>query len=158
MDVVQPKFQLESRTVGALPIVNHYLDRLHIQPLLEKYLEPSDPRCSVAPERVLMLLIRNLVIHRQPLYGLGAWAKTMVPEVVGMNDRELDQLNDDRVGRALDRLFDADRLALMTELVLHMVETFGVNMHELHNDSTTLTPPRCVQRGRWPADAGEGHR
>ena len=164
MDVVQAKFQLESRTVGALPIVNHYLDRLHIQPLLEKYLEPSDPRCSVAPERVLMLLIRNLVIHRQPLYGLGAWAKTMVPEVVGMNDRELDQLNDDRVGRALDRLFDADRLALMTELVLHMVETFDVNMQELHNDSTTLTLHGAyseadgqLMRGKATPEAARGH-
>ena len=63
----------------------------------------------------------------------------MLPEVVGMNDREIDQLNDDRAGRAFDRLFDADRLALMTELVLHMVETFAVNLQELHNDSTTLS-------------------
>ena len=164
MDDVQKKFRLESRTVGALPIVNHFLDRLHIQPLLAQYLEPSDSRCTVEPEMVLMLLLRNLIIHRHPLYGLGAWAKTMLPEVVGMNDHEIDQLNDDRVGRALDRLFDADRLALMTELVLHMVETFAVNLQELHNDSTTLSLHGVYRdadgrpmRGKATPEAARGH-
>ena len=44
-----------------------------------------------------------------------------------------------RVGRALDRLFDADRASLLTETVLGVVRAFGIDCSELHNDSTTVT-------------------
>jgi transposase len=43
------------------------------------------------------------------------------------------------VGRALDRLFDADRRALVTALVVHMIREFQVALDQLHNDSTSLT-------------------
>ena len=46
---------------------------------------------------------------------------------------------DDRVGRCLDALFLADRATLMTEIVVHAVEEFDLQLPELHNDSTTVT-------------------
>lgn len=48
-------------------------------------------------------------------------------------------MNDDRVGRALDRLFDADRASLLTETVLVAVRAFDIDCSELHNDSTTVS-------------------
>ena len=153
MGEVQKKFDLHSRTVGALPIVNHFLEQLRIEALLAKYLEAPDPRCAIAPEKVLMLLVRNLILERHPLYGLGGWARSMLPDLLGLSEGQLDQLNDDRVGRTLDRLFDADRLALLTELVLHMVESFEVDLQELHNDSTSLT-----LHGSYPEADGQPMR
>jgi len=46
---------------------------------------------------------------------------------------------DDRLGRALDHLFDADRAALLTEVVLAVGQRFGVSFGELHNDSTSIS-------------------
>ena len=57
-----------------------------------------------------------------------------------LQEGEAALLNDDRVGRALDRLLDADRSALLTELVLTAVREFRIALDQLHNDSTTLTP------------------
>jgi transposase len=48
-------------------------------------------------------------------------------------------LNDDRVGRMLARLFDADRASLLTRLVLDAIEAFGIDCSQLHNDSTSVT-------------------
>ncbi|HJW76263.1 MAG TPA: IS1634 family transposase, partial [Thermoleophilia bacterium] len=48
-------------------------------------------------------------------------------------------LNDDRIGRCLDALFMADRAAMLTEIVVHAVRAFDVDLSELHNDSTTVT-------------------
>jgi len=48
-------------------------------------------------------------------------------------------LNDDRVGRTLDRLFDGDRASLITRTVLGVVREFGIQTAQLHNDSTTVT-------------------
>jgi transposase len=51
----------------------------------------------------------------------------------------LPSLNDDRVGRCLDRLFDADIPTLALAVVVHAVREFTVELEELHNDSTTIT-------------------
>jgi len=83
--------------------------------------------------------VRNLALARVPLYALGEWAAPRVPALLGLAGPIGRGLEDDRVGRSLDRLFDADRPALLTELVLHMVRAFGVSLDELHNDSTTIT-------------------
>jgi len=48
-------------------------------------------------------------------------------------------LGDDRIGRALDRLFDADRAALLTEVVLAVGQKFKVSFDQVHNDSTSVS-------------------
>lgn len=45
---------------------------------------------------------------------------------------------DDRFARALDTLYAADRASLVTDIALRVIETTGVDLSELHNDSTTV--------------------
>jgi transposase len=87
----------------------------------------------------LLVLLRNLLISREPLYGVGEWAARHEPELLGLSDTQVTALNDDRIGRALDRLFDAHISALALEVVAHAVRDFDVSLDELHNDSTTIT-------------------
>jgi len=47
-------------------------------------------------------------------------------------------LNDDRVGRMLARLFDADRASLLTRLLLDAIERFGIDTSRLHTDTTSI--------------------
>jgi len=47
--------------------------------------------------------------------------------------------DDDRVGRALDQLFDADRGSLLVELMLGVIGEFRVDTSQLHNDSTSIS-------------------
>jgi transposase len=130
---------LRSHTVGALPLVNYVLERLRFAGLLAPHLPPPDPRAPVPPLTALGVLLRNLVLARVPLYGLGDWARGWVPSLLGLTPAQAGLLHDDRVGRALDRLFDADRRALLTTLVVHLVKEFGISLTQLHNDSTTVT-------------------
>ena len=58
---------------------------------------------------------------------------------MGCSPEQLSQLNDDRIGRSLDRLFDADRNALLTDFVLHMIKEFAIPLEQFQNDSTTIT-------------------
>ncbi len=39
----------------------------------------------------------------------------------------------------LDRLFDADRASVITEVVLGAVREFDIDLTQMHNDSTTVT-------------------
>ncbi len=56
-----------------------------------------------------------------------------------MASTQLAAFNDDRIGRALDRLFDANIPALALKVAAHAVREFDVSLDELHNDSTTIT-------------------
>jgi len=132
-------FTLVSHTLGGLPLVNHLLRRLRFEEFLARHLPPPDPRAELPPSAALGVLTRNLVLARAPLYGLGEWARGWVPALLGLPPEQVAFLNDDRVGRALDRLFDADPRALLTALVVHMVKEFQVSLEQLHNDSTSLT-------------------
>jgi transposase len=132
-------FTLVSHTLGGLPLVNHVLRRLRFEEFLARHLPPPDPRAELPASTALGVLTRNLVLARGPLYGLGEWARRWVPALLGLRAEQVALLNDDRVGRALDRLFDADPAALVTRVVVHMVKEFEVSLEQLHNDSTTLT-------------------
>ncbi|MEE8372725.1 MAG: IS1634 family transposase [Dehalococcoidia bacterium] len=132
-------FELDTKTVGALPLVNHLLDRLRFEHFLGKHLSPPDPRSKLAPLKALGLLLRNLVLARVPLYSLEEWARDKVPALLKVSAGDLQLLNDDRVGRALDWLFDTDCKALLTDLMVHMVKEFDLSLEQLHNDSTSLT-------------------
>jgi len=70
--------------------------------------------------------------------GTGQVVNTFAPEGFGLSDEEAAGLTDDTIGRALDRLFDADRGSLLTEIVLAAAEEFDLVLDELHNDSTTV--------------------
>jgi transposase len=130
---------LTSWRVAALPILGHFLRRLRLRDFLHEHLPREDRRCRVATATGLLVLVQNLLISREPLYGVGEWAARHVPGRLGLTPEQLPALNDDRVGRCLDRLFDADIPSLTLAVVAHAVREFGVALDELHNDSTTIT-------------------
>lgn len=132
-------FALRSRTVGALPIVNRFLKRMQLQRVLDGYLPSDDKRIKLPPSRGIALLLRNLTVARKPLYALEEWAAPFAPAVLGLERKHMKLLNDDRVGRCLDRLFDADRPSLIVSVVASAVRAFKVRLNQLHNDSTTIS-------------------
>jgi hypothetical protein len=132
-------FDLHSQRLGALPLVNHFWDRAGLSGLLERHLPDVDARVRLASGVAVRLVVTNLLVGRQPLYALREWAGPFAPHLLGLAEAEVDAVNDDRVGRVLEALFDADRASLLTELVLGVVAEFGVDTTELHNDSTSIS-------------------
>jgi len=131
---------LRSSTVGALPILNHFLRRMRLEDFLRAALPAKDLRSKLSPVKALLVLFRNLLISREPIYGVGEWAARHTPNLLGLAaEKEIGLLNDDCVGRALDRLFMADVPSLVLAVATHVVKEFGVSLDELHNDSTTVT-------------------
>src|SRR5215831_14802711 len=57
----------------------------------------------------------------------------------GLSPGQAGLLGDDRFGRALERLYRADRASLLTALVVRAVREFQVELRQTHNDTTTVT-------------------
>ena len=132
-------FTLRSQRLGCLPIVNFFLTRIGVAEHLGTYLPADDVRLRMAPAAVIAVLVRNIVAGHRPVYALGEWAAPYDPTVLGLVPGDVELLNDDRVGRTLDRLFDSDRASLITKTVLGVIGEFSIETDQLHNDSTTVT-------------------
>jgi len=130
---------LRSEKIGALPILNHFIERLRLEQWLRECLPPEDKRVKVPAAKALLVLLRNLLISREPLYGMGEWAAGYAPDLLGLTRDELEALSDDGIGRALNCLFRSEQGAFVLAVVRHTIREFKVTLHQLHNDSTTIT-------------------
>ena len=149
---------LESLEVGAAPVARRFLDRLQLEQLLARHLPPLTRRPEDIPTSVtLCALVTNLLLARRPLYGLPDWAARRVPEHLGLQPGQAGLLGDDRLGRALDRLYRADRASLLTALVVRAVREFRVEMRQTHNDTTTVTFAGAYQGQRRPRSVTARH-
>jgi len=131
--------RLCSQTLGALPILNRLIERTRLEEFLRAALPPEDRRTKLSPVKALLVLLRNLLVCREPIYGVGEWAIRHAADALGLTPAEIGRLNDDGVGRALDRLFLADVPSLVLAVATQVVKEFDVSLDELHNDSTTVT-------------------
>lgn len=126
--------RLRSLTVGAIPIVNGYMERLGIGPILSRNLAGNG---GIHAGDMLMILLRNLVIEREPIYGISEWASGIHPSLLGLSGESM--INDDRMGRSLDALFSADRASMLTEIAVGAMKEFHIGDERFHNDTTTIT-------------------
>jgi transposase len=143
---------LESLEVGAAPVVAAFLKRLELDQLLETFLprKPLGRGAKIAASQVIAAMITNILISRRPLYGMLKWAEGFVPEHFGIDANEVELLNDDRLGRALDRVYSADRASLMTTVITRAVKTFEIDVKQLHCDTTTITFSGAYKDQRTP--------
>jgi hypothetical protein len=131
-------FTLRTERLGPLPLINHFIERIGLHETLSRFV-PSDRRCAITHASALGVLLRSIIVEREPIYRQQETVHGFADGMFGIGEREMAFISDDRLGRALDRLFDADRTALLTELVLAVGQRFGVRFDEFHNDSTTIS-------------------
>lgn len=131
-------FDLKTERLGPLPLVNHFLGRLGLIDILDRFVPTRDPRCTLSYDKRLGVLLRSIITERDPIYRMGEVVSTFAPEGFGLSPQEAERITDDLIGRALDRLFDSDRGSLLTEIVISAGNEFSLSFDELHNDSTTV--------------------
>jgi len=129
---------LATERLGPLPIVNHFIERLGLDRLLDRFVPTTDRRVKLPYAKALGVLLRSFVVEREPIYRQQETVGSFAPAAYGLEPSELGLIGDDQLGRALDRLFDADRGSLLTDVVVAMRRRFAVRCGELHNDSTTV--------------------
>jgi transposase len=122
--------------VGPLPLLHIIARRMKLKDILSRYI-PRHGNSLVDPIDSLLLLVYNLTICKSPLYELEEWCSTLDLRRIGI-EANTGAFSDDRFGKSLDKLFQADRSTLMTDLVVWYVRAFDVALDQIHNDSTTV--------------------
>jgi len=130
---------LTSERLGPLPLISHFLRRLDLDGRLDRFVPTTDRRVRVPYGKALGVLLRSILVEREPIYRQHETVTGFAPECFALEPDEAAAISDDAIGRALDRLFDADRAAILTDVVVAAVREFDVALDELHNDSTTVS-------------------
>jgi transposase len=123
----EEKLRLRGLRVGALPILNRFIERMGLEE--ELTLALKNPGYADA----LLALIKNILVERNALYAVGEWVALYDVGLVAQG-----KIGDDKLGRALDRLFAADRATLQTRIVLAVMNGFDLKMEQIHNDTTSV--------------------
>src|SRR3954470_1645253 len=131
--------ELRSYDVGALPLLDRIVARMQLRRLLGEHLPKDDSRTELPTVTALLVLFANLLLAREPVYGVGEWAATFPPDLLGLREQDLARIHDDRLGRCLDRIFERIGPDLILAVVRHVIREFQVSLDELHNDSTTVS-------------------
>lgn len=137
MGISPSHLTLQSQRLGPLPLINHVLRRLDLEAVLARAL-PESRRQRVSHAKALGVLLRSVLVEREPVYRQQETVATFAPDAFGLDAGEVGRLSDDAIGRALDRLFDADRGSLLTQVVVAAVKRFDLSLDELHDDSTSI--------------------
>jgi len=104
---------------------DHKIDTPELAPLRRESLAPLGREVTI--------------VEREPIYRQHETVHEFASGMFGVGTEEMEHLSDDRLGRALDRLFDADRAGLLTEVALAVGQRFGVRFEEFHNDATSIS-------------------
>ena len=132
-----PSSRLIRRYVGEMPLLQAAAKRLGFRDLLARHL-PMHGNEKIAAVDTLMLMVFNIACGRQPMYELEHWATKLGPRVVPGNGAGHGLFNDDRFGRALDKLYLSDMASLTTETGVQTVRVEGIGLDRMHNDSTSV--------------------
>ena len=130
---------LLSERLGPLPLINHFIARLGLEALLDRHVPTRDRRTVVSHASALGVLLRSIIVEREPLYRQQEIVQGFAQGLFGIDAHLIEHLSDDRIGRALDQLFNADRAALLTDVILAAIGRFELQLDRLHNDSTSIS-------------------
>ena len=124
--------------LGAHPIIEHFIELLRIREIIGTYM-PADKRMRLDDEKVLGLLIHNILTTPNPLYEMQDWLKPLDAEKVGLRPEETKYIQDDRVGRALARFYRSRVKDMFFRLALRSIKLFELDCRRIHHDTTSVT-------------------
>jgi transposase len=141
------------REVGALLLVWHFARELDLVSCVDRAL-PQRGRQQLSVGEVVVALVASRLCSPSPLYDIAGWASgAAVRELLGIPPQ---LLNDDRLGRALER-FAVYAEHVRGLLAARAIERFGADAGRLHVDLTTVRVTGAYEhsaliRKGWGAD------
>ena len=124
--------RFDSQRVGALPVIVAYLEKMRLAAVIDENI----PWEGEVPLGILVeVMVCNRLLNPKAQYKIGEWAKSAgVCDYYGVT---AEQLNDDRLGRALERIA-LHAFSAQSQLVMHLIKTFKLSVSQIHYDISSV--------------------
>lgn len=124
---------------GVGVVVRELLERLDFVKTIDELVEWDPAQCKLSPGRRLLALVAAFVENRKALFRMPQVFATKDVEVLLGEGVEAEWLNDKALGRALDKLYDADPKKVYSTICFRAVEAYHVIIDRLHADTTSVS-------------------
>ena len=125
--------------VRHLPLIRHAIDELGIREAVDR-LSPADPRHVVTDGDCVAVMVMNILHGRVALYDMGTWLADTDVELLLGEDVPADAFHDDRLGHALDRLFEAGTEYIFSEVARGVLRRPEIGTaYAVHADTTSVS-------------------
>ncbi len=118
--------------VGALPVVVAYLEKMRLAEVIDAHV-PWEGEVSLGT--LVEIMVCNRMLNPRAQYKIGEWAARA--GVCDYYQVSAEQLNDDRLGRALERIAK-HAFTVQSQLILHLVKEFKLNVSNIHYDISNV--------------------
>ena len=116
--------RFDTQIIGALPVITKYLERLNMANIIDDIVPYEG---DVPLGTLVEVMVINRLLQPQALFRVGEWAENAA--VTDYFDLTAEQLNDDRLGRALERIAD-HRLDVQTALTTAAIKKFRLDVSQ----------------------------
>lgn len=125
--------------IDHLGLVAGIVDELGLVEAIDQMIEPHMLEHISTGQVVKAMILNALGFVSAPLYLFSEFFKSKAVEHLLGEGVEATHLNDDRLGRVLDRLYKLGTTEVFLAAALLAVERFGVSTHQVHADSTSIS-------------------
>jgi transposase len=119
-----------------LPIVREYASRMGFVEIVDKALTCG---MRVSPGTILLGLVMNVLSGRSPLYRVEEFFRTRDVTLLLGSEITAEMLNDDAIGRVLDRIYEYGTWRIFSEVCVEAFRSFDVDASVVHHDTTSVS-------------------
>lgn len=119
-----------------LPVVKAYASRMGLVDIVDRALACG---MKVSPGKVLLGLVMNVLSGRSPLYRVEEFFRTRDAALLLGPDMTAEMLNDDAIGRVLDRIYAYGTWKIFSEVCIQAFRSFSVDCSVVHHDTTSVS-------------------
>lgn len=129
--------EFETRTIGPLVLTVPVLQHLGFREIVNRYC-PIAGQADLDHGLVAELVTQSRLSDPRALYDLTDWAERYAISDLYCEIERAEQLNDDRIGRMLDAIYD-QRAVIWGDLVAEAARVYQLDLHRLHADTMAMT-------------------
>lgn len=142
--------RVDTQVVGALPLVGAMLEQWGLADIVDQ-VAPWDGDIPLGT--LVEVLVVNRLLNPQAMYAVGTWAAgAAVTDYFGLT---AEQLNDDRFGRALERIADHGA-ELQSAATLAAVQQWQLKVKQIHYDISNAELYGAYRNAQPAVDADLG--
>jgi transposase len=141
----------EPKLVGAAPLIRAMCEAIGLREVIDENVEWDDRRCKLSPGERIQALVIDVLTGRHPLYHVWEGFERTDCELLLGEGVCPEDLNDDALARALDKLQAANPRLVFSLITSRAMVAEQVDYRFLHWDSTTRS-----LFGEYPTATGEG--
>lgn len=122
---------------GSAPLVAGLCQEIKLSEIVNSMVRWDPKQCRLSPGTLIQALVINVLTAKQPLYRIEEFYKNQDTELLFGPGVTADALNDDALGRALNKLAQAHPKRVYLQLALSAVKVHGIDVNSVHADTTS---------------------